>query len=316
MFCIEKSNIDAIRSLILRNELSGELVEILPSVGGNINRLLIKKDELLHSILKVKKTKTDFEGTAIFNGAKLFPFPNRIDNGKYYFGENEYKLEINYTEENNACHGFIYNRDFYIVHQMAGDDFAEIQLAYKYNGEAEGYPFKFDILLTYRLQNIVGLTCITEVVNRDQKDLPLGDGWHPFIQINNCVDDLFLKFQSQCRLEVNQNLIPTGKTKGYNKFISGRKINDTKFDDCFVLTTNGSKHYTEIYSETKNLKIVLWQETGNKKYNYLQLYIPPQRDCIAVEPMTCAPNSFNNKKDLIILKSGEIFYAKFGIKIS
>jgi aldose 1-epimerase len=37
-------------------------------------------------------------------------------------------------------------------------------------------------------------------------------------------------------------------------------------------------------------------------FKYLQVYIPPNRNCIAIEPMTCPANAFNSEKDLIILE--------------
>ena len=58
----------------------------------------------------------------------------------------------------------------------------------------------------------------------------------------------------------------------------------------------------------------IWQETGKYKYNFLQVYTPPHRKSIAIEPMTCAPDAFNNKDGLIVLGPFESFYAVCGIK--
>lgn len=315
MYYIDKKSNDGILSIILKNEISGESAEIIPSLGGNVNRLLLEKEGKLFSILKIKDKHADFEGHNIFNGAKLFPFPNRINQGKYVFEDIEYQLNKNYHEENNACHGFIYDKKFEVLMQDVDEKHAEIKLGYEYNGESQGYPFRFKIELTYRLENKSGFICTTKVINKDAKSLPLGDGWHPFIQINKCVKDLKLKFHSEKIFKVNDNLIPTGETEFYDEFFNGKKIKDATFDDCFMLKKNGNKHFSEIYSESENIKVLLWQETGVNKYNYLQLYIPPERDCIAIEPMTCAPNCFNHKEGLIILNSGEVFEASFGIKI-
>lgn len=45
--------------------------------------------------------------------------------------------------------------------------------------------------------------------------------------------------------------------------------------------------------------------TFSTKENFLQLYIPPDRTSIAIEPMTCTPDVFNYKKGLLELASGE-----------
>jgi len=57
------------------------------------------------------------------------------------------------------------------------------------------------------------------------------------------------------------------------------------------------------------------QETGKYKYNFLQVYTPPHRKSIAIEPMTCAPNAFNNEQGLIILAPFESFSASWGISM-
>jgi aldose 1-epimerase len=51
------------------------------------------------------------------------------------------------------------------------------------------------------------------------------------------------------------------------------------------------------------------------KYNFLQVYTPPHRNTIAIEPMTCLADAFNNKKGLIILKPSETASFSFGVKL-
>ena len=47
--------------------------------------------------------------------------------------------------------------------------------------------------------------------------------------------------------------------------------------------------------------------------NYLQIYTPASRDCIAIEPMTCAANAFNNGMGTISLKAGEKKSVAYGV---
>jgi aldose 1-epimerase len=51
------------------------------------------------------------------------------------------------------------------------------------------------------------------------------------------------------------------------------------------------------------------------KYNYVVLYIPPDRNSIAVEPMTSSIDAFNNKEGLIILKPEEFWSASMGFSL-
>ena len=60
----------------------------------------------------------------------------------------------------------------------------------------------------------------------------------------------------------------------------------------------------------------MWQETGTNKYNFLQVYIPPSREMIALEPMTSNIDAFNNKDHLIILEPGKKWSASFGFYLT
>ncbi len=66
-------------------------------------------------------------------------------------------------------------------------------------------------------------------------------------------------------------------------------------------------------ARAQKLTINIWQQTGKWKYNYLQVFIPPSKKSIAVEPMTCAADAFNNKMGLIILNPKKSFSTSCGV---
>ncbi len=47
----------------------------------------------------------------------------------------------------------------------------------------------------------------------------------------------------------------------------------------------------------------------------LQVYILPARNSVAVEPMTCNIDAFNNHDGLIVLEAGQDFKAEYGVKV-
>ncbi|MCB0643138.1 MAG: hypothetical protein KDC44_15925, partial [Phaeodactylibacter sp.] len=51
------------------------------------------------------------------------------------------------------------------------------------------------------------------------------------------------------------------------------------------------------------------------KYNFLQVFTPDHRQSIAIEPMTCNVDAFNNREGLIVLKPGEAHAASFGLRL-
>mgnify|MGYP000125559389 CR=1 FL=1 len=79
----------------------------------------------------------------------------------------------------------------------------------------------------------------------------------------------------------------------------------------FVVKGKNAK--TEITDRESNITIQLWQEAVI--YKYLQIFIPPSRSSIAVEPMSCSINAFNSKEGLIILKPKEKFSGSYGVML-
>ena len=61
------------------------------------------------------------------------------------------------------------------------------------------------------------------------------------------------------------------------------------FDDCFELLEE--KRNTFIL---KGRQYELEISTDLSDFSYFQIYTPKDRKSIAIEPMTCAPNAFNN----------------------
>ena len=57
-----------------------------------------------------------------------------------------------------------------------------------------------------------------------------------------------------------------------------------------------------------------WQETGPQKFNYMQVFMPPYGTSIALEPMTCNIDAFNNGDGLTNLAPGETLRAKAGVQ--
>ena len=79
------------------------------------------------------------------------------------------------------------------------------------------------------------------------------------------------------------------------------KIGDRSFDGCYAL--NGD---LRLY----NKRGLLIKMTG---FPYVQLYAPPSRTSIAIEPMTGIPDAFNNGIGLKKLAPGEKFQASYDV---
>ena len=229
----EKQNdLDRIRII---NKKTGEYLSIIPRYGANINELLLRNKTGLHAILDGNNKKSDFDGGGIYNSAKMTPFPNRIEDGRYTFKGKKYQLDLNFVHEKNAIHGLICDKPFLASNKSTSESFGEMSLTYQYEHDNNGFPFTFETYISYKLVNGEGLVCTTKVTNNGNQAMPFGDGWHPYFTFDKKVDDIYLKFSSVHRVEVDYRYIPTGKIEQYNRFHTLTQVRDTTFLDGLSL---------------------------------------------------------------------------------
>lgn len=312
MFKIKTDHLGSFLRFALANTKTGEYVSIIPGFGGNVNRIILRKKNRHYSILDGVRTGSELIRNVQFKGAKLIPFPNRISKGQYSFAEKSYQLPINFGK--HAIHGFIYDKILRVTNVTSNANQASLELEYVYDAAIKNYPFKFQVTLTYSLMAEGGFQYKTKITNLSNCSIPVGDGWHPYFKTEGKVDRLHIKIPAGSRIVVDAQMIPTGELIHEN--YSGLfQIGNKEFDLGFVLQEADGKVITELYDTELDLKILLWQETGKWKYNYLQVYIPPSRNSIAIEPMTCAADAFNNRMGLIILEPQQSFTANCGVRL-
>lgn len=115
-----------------------------------------------------------------------------------------------------------------------------------------------------------------------------------------------------CKLvETSPDFIPNGILTSYTQFQASTFIKDHKFNDCFLAGPGHNE--IEIRFTTDEYHLVYTQDYATSKY--FQIFTPSDRQSIAVEPMTCSINAFNNKQGLIILKAGESCRCAYGVRI-
>lgn len=293
----------------------GNSMSVIPDYGANVNELIFAQRGTGYSLLDGVQSYDELLTDKAFKSSVLLPWPNRIRDGKYTFGGKTYQLPINEADRNNALHGFVFRKKFEVEDIKLQPDAAELILSYAYTGGEEGYPFKFSLRLRYIISDGDGFSVSMEIRNDDTVEIPMGAGWHPYIKMPVKVDDLILQFP-QCQIhEVDNQMIPTGRTEDFEKFAIPRLLGSYQLDSCLLLVDPDAVTKTMLIDEKSGLKLKFWQETGQNAFNYLQVYTPTGRSSIAVEPMTCGVDVFNNQQGLAILKPGEKLSARFGLKL-
>lgn len=304
------------KKLILKGE-NGASLTILPMYGGNIQKTFLPLHDKIIQVTDGYEEEEDLLQLKKSMGIKMLPFPNRLKNGKYEFEGVEYKLTINKPNEQNAIHGLLTKALFDVAYIDCNEHRALTTLKYEYNEEYSGYPFRFLLEITYILSS-EGVQVETIIQNTGNVNIPIGDGWHPYFCLDKKpINQLNLQIPAKNEFELGEYLIPTGKKIKNKYFIKPEGINDTRLDHCFEAEGNEEGVAETILTDIDNkLKLTVWQSCGEGKYNYIQVYTPEERTSIAIEPMTCIADAFNNKIGLQILKPDDILSLRFGYSLS
>ncbi len=265
------------------------------NLGGSLQELVMDNKTIISS----KETLPYEESYA---SAILFPFANRIENGAYLFNNKSYQLPINKPEENNAIHGLVYNKKFDVVHYAAFKNDAIVHIRYIEKGEPLGFPFKYLMTLSYIIKS-KSIELIVEVKNTDDFSFPFTVGWHPYFVSSN-LKNSFLTIDCNKKILVNDQKIPTHEE--LMEFPKEIQIDDMQLDDCFMLNKK------ELTFKTPEYTMDFSFSTDD---NFLQLYIPPNRKTIAIEPQTGSANNFNDNRGLKTLHPQELFGVKWTINI-
>ena len=285
---------DGLPIISLQNSDTSTAAIICLEQGGRLQELSLLGENII-------KELPDFNYNASYASAILFPFANRIENGKYTFKNTKFQLDCN-EKGLNALHGLVYNKKFKIVHKIESSSYASVTIAYKELEESLGFPFKYNIHLTYTLTNDE-LSLSVTIKNTDINPFPFTLGWHPYF-LSHDLKNSSLSFNSAKKIKFNKNLI-TQKVID-EKTEKAFKIENKQLDDCFILNSN------TIGFKTPNYQLEI---STNQIENYVQLYTPENLPLIAIEPMTGVSNSFNNNIGLQVLQPNTSFSLKWNVKI-
>ena len=238
--------------------------------------------------------------TGSFKSAKLFPFVCRVRDGEYSFEGVNYKINKFYLNK-EALHGLMFDAVFEIKETQSNDKGVFATLVYHYTKKDEGFPFAFDMEVTYLLQKDNLLSIATVITNTGNTDMPLSDGWHPYFKLGKKVDDLKVQLNTNKILEFDERLLPTGKLLPFDKFKLPETFGETSFDHCFLLN-EGTDTACILRDECEGLELKV---LAGRTYPYLQIFTPSDRESIALENLSSAPDAFNNGMGLIVAKPGQ-----------
>jgi len=251
-------------------------------------------------------------------GQLLMPWPNRIRGGRYTFAGQSHQLPLTEPERGNAIHGLV-RWAIWSVLAQAGDT---ITLGCRLRPQ-QGWEWCLDLSVTYALTDS-GLMVTPRARNVGTSAAPFGFGAHPYLSVGERrVDEIEVGIPAAAFLEVDDRRLPLGlaAVDGTDQdFRRPRRLRRVALDTAFtniVADADGRWRVTVADPHTGRV-VTLWADAS--AYQWLQVFtgdslpLASRRTSgIAVEPMTCPPDSFSSGDDLLVLEPEQEFAASWGI---
>lgn len=311
--------------LHLLNDENGPEALLNPSCGGRIETLRLRPDASSAPVSVLKPEENGQQNgqqngcsTERFNGHILLPFNDRIPGGRYRWNGEEYRFPPNDPDSGDAIHGLLYAMPLEVEAADCGEAAARAVLTRSIcPADAPGYPFSLFVRITSCL--LPGSFELNiEVRNTGRRPAPLTLGWHPYFRLPGpggafgSIDDLTLQLPADRYVAVNDDLLPTGETpplagSPYD-FSRLRRIAESEMDIALRRTGNPALLAGDGY----RLEI-----TAGPVFAYWQVFTPPERDSIAVEPVSAATNAFNRPElGLQVMEPSSAVHARVQVRLS
>lgn len=305
---IEEAEIENIKAIQLRKG-DQVVMEVLPEEGAMLHQLYF---EVAGNWIKAVEGYDDYgqvPGNPHARGAILFPFPNRLENGTYRYEGREYQFPVDGHENGNAIHGFVKHESFKVLEKEAHEEGGHLKLAYYYSGDRNYYPFAFGLIVTFTYTSD-RLDVGFDLENRGNGHMPVGFGWHPYLTLNKRpIDQLKLKLPFVSQVVLNEEKLPTGQVQDFMDHEEPNDIGEANFDDCYKLIM---QDHSLLYDTERELGLAL---EASQECLFLQVYTPETRESIAIEPMNCNINAFNNQEGLMDLERGSFYHISCAIRV-
>ena len=297
---------------------NGDTFSVVPQFGACL--LDLQFNNL--SVLDGYATPTELVDNKWSKNIILLPYPNRLRDGRYTHERKTYQFELTNADTHNSIHGFGHNAPMTIDEVWSEPTETGLTCSWQHDGAHVAYPFAFTAKITMILRGALlrgtqqseaaDFEMTMSFQNDSATEIPVGLGWHPYFKMSEKSDDSSLQMPDCQLINIDDRMLPTGKKTDFEAFKTLTKINNSTFDNGFWIKKQTENAETILASERGIL--TFWQETGERKWNFLQVFTPPHRKSVAIEPMTCNIDAFNNGDGLARLKPSEVLSGTFGVR--
>lgn len=296
MFKVVKGNLGNFRTISLINTKLGIEVDIIQDFGAIINKYKVNHSPFSFIVGYKNEDELINQHPYFSRSAKLFPFPNRLKHGHYHYQQRQFTLPANFPWSEHAVHGLLYNQAFELVETLADTNLAQVQLRFQTPSLHSGFPFAVQVDVVYQIDRTGQLSCHTHITNQGLHAFPFGDAWHPYFSLGNELKDCTFTMAASLQLEHDDDF-PTGTTRSSHQFNHGVSLQDANLNHCFQFADENKQ--TIEFKRIDQQAALHYQQ--DKSYPFVQLYTPQSEESLAIEPMTCPADAFNNHIGLLEL---------------
>lgn len=287
----------------------GDQSAVVVEVGGGIREYRVAGFDVLDGY------PAEAMATAA-RGAPLVPWPNRLRAGRYRFDGIDHQLPLTEPEQGNALHGLARWTAWRRSRSAPGQVAVELL-----QHPQPGYPFTLLHSVEYALTD-AGLRVAVTGRNLGTQAAPYGAGQHPYIRVGDgVIDGARLRSPAGLRFRTDRRQIPVGgpvPVRGKYDLRRERRIGGRALDTGFTGLERDADGLARLVMTGRERRVTVWMDGG---FEHLMLFtgdsLAPgeRRRGLGVEPMTCAPNAFQNGIGLRVLEPGEAFTATWGISV-
>lgn len=285
----------------LKNAQSGSTARVAVDRGFNCFQFMAHlSDGRIVDVLEAPEDFADGGARQTHHGNPLlFPYPNRIESGRYSWDGSDYLLtadRVLFDTTGNAIHGLCLDRPWRIVQQSEEKVTGAFQLSRDAPDRQQFWPADAKIEVSYQL---IGSCLRSEihVCNPSEQPLPWGFGTHAYFRVPLSSDSAV----AQCRLtvpatkvwELNDGL-PTGIKTDPPPHL--QLLNGCSFDGLSV-----DNIYSEVVAEVGVVTCriddpdagVCVEQRCCDDFRELVVFTPYWNRSVCMEPYTSVTNAIN-----------------------
>jgi aldose 1-epimerase len=288
-------NVDGLPIAELHDSEWPAKVSVIPSIGNIAYEFLSKGTPVIWAPEGSPATLVEKKGLA---GVPLLaPWANRLESDTYRLGELRHQIDpslgnIRRDVNGRPIHGLMLFVPWEVVSLGSTDGRASLTCRFNFASRPD-FLSQFTLPHRYEMTHTLEegrLTVSLRVTNDSTEMLPLALGFHPYFSLGSAVrQDVTVKLPAAYRLELSDQMLPTGKTVDWNGN-SEFPLGEQSFDDGFVGLMRGTDQ-TAVFEAgigEKRLRVGF-----GPRYEVAVVYAPPTKQFLCFEPMTAVTNAFN-----------------------